>query len=215
MRRDASRDSGADAYTKILEAIDRGAYPPGARLVETELAETFGFSRTPIREALGRLETQGVVAHDGRRGMVVASLDHDQLGELYEVRAVVEGLAARLAARHAAPEEIAILRELVEESRAYGEQPEALRENNGRFHRQLHRASHNRYLNSMLEGIRRSMALLTHAGLADPGRGDATVHEHEAIVQAIETRDEAAADAAAQKHISNAYKTRLRLEADK
>lgn len=215
MRRDASRDSGADAYSMILEAIDRGAYPPGARLVETELAEAFGFSRTPIREALGRLETQGVVAHDGRRGLVVASLDHDQLGELYEVRAVVEGLAARLAARHAAPEEIAILRELVEEIRGLGDRPEALRENNGRFHRQIHRASHNRYLNSMLEGIRRSMALLTHAGLADPGRGAATVGEHDAIVKAIESRDEDAADKAARRHISNAYATRLRIEAER
>jgi DNA-binding GntR family transcriptional regulator len=215
MRRDTSRDSGADAYTMILDAIDRGAFPPGARLVETELAETFGFSRTPIREALGRLETQGVVSHDGRRGMVVASLDHDQLGELYEVRAVVEGLAARLAARHAAPEEIALLRGLVEASRALVDQPEPLRENNGRFHRQIHRASHNRYLNSMLEGIRRSMALLTLAGLADPGRGDATVTEHEAIIHAIETRDEDGADAAARLHISKAYATRLRLDATK
>ncbi|MEO1688289.1 MAG: GntR family transcriptional regulator, partial [Pseudomonadota bacterium] len=75
-----------DAYAMILDAIDRGRYAPGARLVETELAERFGVSRTPIREALGRLETQGVVTHDGRRGLVVARLDHNQLGELYEVR---------------------------------------------------------------------------------------------------------------------------------
>ena len=77
-----TRDGAPDAYALILDAIDRGKYPPGARLVETELAERFGVSRTPIREALGRLETQGVVAHDGRRGLVVASLDHNQLGEL-------------------------------------------------------------------------------------------------------------------------------------
>lgn len=207
-----SRENGADAYRMILDAIDRGDYAPGARLVETELAERFGVSRTPIREALGRLETQGVVAHDGRRGMVVASLDHDQLGELYEVRAVVEGLAARLAARHAAPEEIQLLRRLVEEGRAVAGDPVALRENNTRFHRQIHLASRNRYLNAMLGGVRRSMALLTRASLADPGRGAATVTEHDAIVRAIEARDEEAADAAARRHISNAYATRLRIE---
>jgi DNA-binding GntR family transcriptional regulator len=207
-----SRENGADAYNMILAAIDRGDYAPGARLVETELAERFGFSRTPIREALGRLETQGVVAHDGRRGMVVASLDHDQLGELYEVRAVVEGLAARLAARHAAPEEIALLRQIVEESRGYADNPAALRENNTRFHRQIHLASRNRYLNGMLGGVRRSMALLTRASLADPGRGEATVTEHDAIVRAIEARDEDTADVAARRHISNAYATRLRIE---
>ncbi|SET51066.1 GntR family transcriptional regulator [Oceanicella actignis] len=212
-RKAAPREPGADAYSLILDAIDRGDYAPGARLVETELAERFGVSRTPIREALGRLEMQGLVAHDGRRGMVVASLDHDQLGELYEVRATVEGLAARLAARHAAPEEMAILRDLVEQSRGMIGDPAALRDNNRRFHRQMHRASHNRYLNAMLEGMRRSMALLTRVSLSDPGRGAETVAEHDAIVRAIEARDEDAAEAAARRHVSNAYATRLRLEA--
>ena len=85
-----------------------GPVPPGDRLVETELAERFGVSRTPIREALQRLETQSVLARDGR-SLVVSSLDHDQLGELYVVRAELEGLAARLAAQHAAPEEVRVL----------------------------------------------------------------------------------------------------------
>ena len=210
-----SRDGATDAYSLILDAIDRGRYPPGARLVETELAERFGVSRTPIREALGRLETQGVVQHDGRRGLVVASLDHNQLGELYEVRAVVEGLAAHLAARHAAPEEKALLRRLVEDSRRLTADPESLRDNNRRFHRQVHLASHNRYLNTMLDGIRRSMALLTMTSLSDPLRGAETVDEHDAIVQAIETRDEDGADAAAQRHISRAYEKRLSVEAER
>ena len=90
-----------DAYQLVLEAIDLGEFRPGDRLVESELAVRFGVSRTPIREALQRLETQGVVARDGR-SLVVSSLDHDQLGELYVVRAELEGLAARLAAQHAA-----------------------------------------------------------------------------------------------------------------
>lgn len=209
------RETSPDAYAMILDAIDRGRYTPGARLVETELAERFGVSRTPIREALGRLETQGVVAHDGRRGMVVASLDHDQLGELYEVRAEVEGLSARLAARHAAPEEQALLRRLVEESRGMVDDPSALRDNNRRFHRQLHLASHNRFLNSMLDGMRRTMALLTVASLADPNRGRETVEEHDAIVSAVERRAEAEADDAARRHISRAYETRLALEAER
>ena len=207
------RETAPDAYALILDAIDRGRYPPGARLVETELADRFGVSRTPIREALGRLETQGVVQHDGRRGLIVASLDHNQLGELYEVRMVVEGLAARLAARHAAPEEQALLRALVEDSRSLVNDGEALRDNNRRFHKQVHLASHNRFLNTMLEGIRRTMALLTGVSLADPIRGAETVEEHHAIVAAIEARDEAAADAAARLHISHAYETRLRIEA--
>lgn len=201
----------ADAYSLILEAVDRGDLKPGQRLVETELAERLGVSRTPVREALQRLETQGVVARDGR-SLRVATLDHDQLGELYEVRGVVEGLAARLAARHAAPEEIEVLREMVEEDRALVLDPTALSLANRRFHRQMHRASHNRYLNQMLESMRRSMALLSTTTLGAPGRGDESLAEHSAIVEAIAARDEAGAQQAAEKHISNSYRARLILE---
>ena len=94
-----------DAYDLILNAIDIGTYRPGERLVESELAERFGVSRTPVREALQRLETQGLLRRDGR-SLIVASLDHNQMAELYEVRAELEGLAARLAAKHAGREEV-------------------------------------------------------------------------------------------------------------
>jgi DNA-binding GntR family transcriptional regulator len=199
------------AYSLILEAIDRGDLRPGQRLVETELAVRLGVSRTPVREALSRLEAQGVVARDGR-SLRVATLDHDQLGELYEVRGVVEGLAARLAARHAAPEEIAVLAEMVEGDRKVLGDARALALANRRFHRQLHRASHNRYLIQMLESMRRSMALLSTTTLAAPGRAGQSLDEHAAIVEAVARRDEAAAQAAAERHISHAYRTRLMLE---
>lgn len=201
-----------DAYALIVEAIDNGEVAPGQRLVETDLAERFGMSRTPVREALQRLEAQGVVAREGR-SLRVATLDHDQSGELYEVRRVVEGLAARLAARHAAPEEIALLQQMVEDDRALLKDPRALAMSNRRFHRQLHRASHNRYLNQMLESMRRSMALLSATTLMSEGRGVQSLQEHDRIVSAIAERDEDAAQSAAEDHISNAYRTRLALEA--
>lgn len=200
-----------DAYSLILEAIDRGDLAPGQRLVETELAERLGVSRTPVREALSRLEAQGVLVRDGR-SLRIATLDHDQLGELYEVRGVVEGLAARLAARHAAPEEIAVLAGMVEADRRIVGDAQALSLANRRFHRQLHRASHNRYLNQMLESMRRSLALISTTTLAAPGRGAEALDEHAAIVDAIARRDGAAAQEAAERHISNAYRTRLTLE---
>lgn len=202
-----------DIYAALLDAIDRGEYPAGARLVETELAERFGVSRTPVREALNRLESQGVVARDGKRGLAVATLDPDQLGELYDVRELLEGFAARLAARRASPAEIAVLREMVEQDRAQVTDAPALARSNRRFHRQLHHASHNRYLNQMLGSMRRSLALLSGTTLGSPGRGAASIDEHDAIVAAIEARDEEAAEKAARHHILNAYKTRLRLEA--
>ena len=86
-----------DAYTLILESIEGRHFKPGDRLVESELAEQLGVSRTPVREALQRLETQSMVRRDGR-SLIVASLDHNQVAELYVVRTALEGLAARLAA---------------------------------------------------------------------------------------------------------------------
>ena len=89
-----TRQPNKDDYSLILEAIDVGVYKPGDRLVEGELAERFGVSRTPIREALQRLETQSLLERDGR-SLIVASLDHNQMAELYVVRRELEALAAR------------------------------------------------------------------------------------------------------------------------
>jgi DNA-binding GntR family transcriptional regulator len=200
-----------DPYFLVLEAIDHGVFRPGDRLVESELADRFGVSRTPIREALQRLETQGVVSRDGR-SLVVSSLDHDQLGELYVVRAELEGLAARLAAQHAAPEEIRVLWEMVEKDRELVDRPDQLARANKRFHRQLHLASHNRYLIQQLDMVHRSMALVANTSIAAEGRGPATVEEHAEIVRAIEARDGEAADRAIHAHISRAYETRLKLD---
>ncbi len=200
-----------DAYGLILEAIDIGLYKPGDRLVESELADRFGVSRTPIREALQRLETQSLLARDGR-SLIVASLDHNQLAELYVVRAELEGLAASLAAQHAAPEEIRVLREMVEDDRQRLDDPAALARSNRRFHKQLHLASHNRYLVQQLDLVHRTMALLATTSLAAEGRSEKAVGEHDAIVSALEARDREAAHAALKTHISTAFETRLKLD---
>ncbi len=198
-----------DAYSLILEAIDVGIYKPGDRLVESELAERFGVSRTPIREALQRLETQSLLSRDGR-SLIVASLDHNQLAELYVVRSALEGLAARLAARHATEEEVRLLRIMVQEDRALVEKPQALSRANKRFHKQIHLASHNRYLVQQLDLVHRSMALLATTSLSFAGRGRQTIEEHDAIVEAIAAGDGDAAARALKDHISRAFETRLR-----
>jgi DNA-binding GntR family transcriptional regulator len=200
-----------DAYTLILDAIDMGIYRPGDRLVESELAERFGVSRTPIREALQRLETQSLLTRDGR-SLIVASLDHNQMAELYVVRCELEGLAARLAARHATEEEVRVLKDMVEEDRALLSDPSALARANRRFHKQIHLASHNRFLVQQLDLVHRSMALMATTSLAAEGRGEKALAEHAAIVDAIERRDEQAAYAALRDHISVAFVTRLKLD---
>ena len=200
-----------DAYSLILDAIDTGIYRPGDRLVESELAERFGVSRTPIRESLQRLETQSLLARDGR-SLIVASLDHNQLAELYVVRSELEGLAARLAARHAAPEEVRVLADMVRDDHALLGDPKALSRANRRFHKQIHLASHNRFLVQQLDLVHRSMALMATTSLAAEGRGEVALAEHQAIVDAIGARDEEAAFAALRDHISVAFVTRLKLD---
>jgi DNA-binding GntR family transcriptional regulator len=201
-----------DAYAMILDAIDAGVYRPGTRLVESELAERFGVSRTPIREALQRLETQLLLTRDGR-SLIVASLDHGQMAELYAVRQELEGLAARLAAKHAASEEVDVLRDMVERDRALLDDPEALARANKRFHHQIHLASHNRYLVQQLDLVYRSMALMARTSLAVPGRGEDALAEHQAIVDAIAAQDGDKAAEALKAHLSTAFKVRLKEEA--
>jgi DNA-binding GntR family transcriptional regulator len=207
-----SRSNQKDAYSLILEAIDVGVYKPGDRLVESDLAERLGVSRTPIREALQRLETQSLLERDGR-SLIVASLDHNQMAELYMVRRELEGLAASLAARHATDEEVRVLKDMVREDDALVDMPTDLAKANRRFHEQIHLASHNRYLVQQLNLVHRSMALMATTSLAAEGRGEIAQAEHKRIVAAIEARDEEAAGQALKDHISVAFITRLKQDA--
>ena len=208
----AEKPALKDAYAMILGAIDGGEFRPGDRLVESDLAERFGVSRTPIREALQRLETQSLLARDGR-SLIVASLDHNQMAELYVVRSELEGLAARLAAKHATEEEVQVLREMIAEDRPLLGDPNALSRANRRFHRQIHLASHNRYLVQQLDLVYRSMALMATTSLAAQGRSEIALEEHDAIVDAIAKRDEDAAYKALKGHISIAFRVRLKSDA--
>lgn len=207
-----ARKPQSDAYQLILDAIDEGVYRPGDRLVESELAERFGVSRTPVREALQRLETQSMLIRDGR-SLMVASLDHSELAELYVVRTELEGLAVRLAARHATEEEVRVLRDMVADDREHVDDPQALSRTNRRFHRQLHLASHNRFLIRQLELVHRTMALLATTSLAAEGRGADALDEHALIVEAIASGDGEAAYEALKAHLSRAFETRLKLDA--
>ena len=202
-----------DAYALILDAISAGEFLPGTPLVESDLADRLGMSRTPIREALQRLETQSILHRDGR-SLIVSSLDHDQMGELYVVRGEMEGLAARLAAQHAADEEITVLKNMVKADWDLVNDPQALARANRRFHWQIHLASHNRYLIQQIEHVHRAMALLVKTTLAEEGRGEQAQREHEAIVDAIAARDGEAACTAIRLHISRAYETRLQIDVE-
>lgn len=207
-----ARQSRADlAYDSLFGAIEGGTLKPGARLREIELSEWLGASRTPIREALGRLEGEGLIARDPSRGMIVAELDHGLVAELYDMREVLEGTAAGLAARHASDAEIDALRELAHRDRSVGDDPARLARLNRLFHEAMFRSAHNRFLMRAVHALRQSMVLLGRTTLAIAGRAETARTEHDAIVEAIARHDAEAASAAARAHIRAAYRARLGL----
>ena len=205
-RRGVSR--GDQAYQFIVDGIQSGRLAPGTRLREIELAELTGLSRTPVREALSRLQLEGLVTLDAARGLIVTELDYSMTSELYAMREVLEGTAARLAARHASDVEIDFLREITTRD-ALLSSAESLASNNRLFHETLYRCAHNRYLVKTLNTLQESMALLGRTTLASPGRADTSRTEHEAIVEALSRRDPDAAERAARAHIVAAYRIRL------
>jgi DNA-binding GntR family transcriptional regulator len=198
-------------YNALRDAIQTGKLKPGTRLREVELAEWLGMSRTPVREALNRLESDGLIMNEPHRGMVVTELDRRMIGELYVMRQVLEGTAAALAARHASDEEIAALRQIANRDEDIGDDPKRLAANNRLFHKTLYQSAHNRYLLKTLNTLRESMALLGDTTLALPGRSKTALKEHQAIIAAIEDHDPVAAEEATVAHIKEAYRSRLRL----
>lgn len=206
LRRGVSR--GDQAYRFIVDGIQSGRLPPGTRLREIEMAEMTGLSRTPVREALSRLQLEGLLTIDAARGLIVTELDYSMTSELYAMREVLEGTAARLAARHASDVEIDFLREINARD-AKLTAPEALAANNRLFHETLYRCAHNRYLVKTLNTLQESMMLLGPTTLAATGRAETSRTEHGAIVEALARRDSDAAEKAARAHISTAYRIRL------
>ena len=203
-----ARDLGEAAYARIRAAIRDGSLAPGERLTEVDLAARFGVSRTPVRQAIARLEAEGLLTHEPRRGLSVTRPDHQQVVELYVMREVLEGAAARLAAQHASETEIAAMAEILgAEPAAFGDAA-ALAEVNQRLHGLLYLAAHNRYLLRSLEQLAATMSLLPTL-LTHGGRAEAAHAEHRAILAAIGRRDGDAAEAAARAHARAAQKHRL------
>jgi DNA-binding GntR family transcriptional regulator len=198
------------AYQTLMRAISRGELKSGARLRELDVTARTGLSRTPVRAALARLEEQGLIVNDSARGLIVAELDQSAVCELYAMREVLEGTAARMAARHASDVEISILREIIDRDTALTE-AHALAENNRQFHTTLYRSSHNRYLLRMLRSIQEAMLLLGQTTLAVAGRPEASREEHAELLRALERRDAHGAEECARAHIAAALKVRLKL----
>lgn len=202
---------GQATYEALVGAIRAGEYAPGDRLRETEIAERLALSRTPIREALRRLEADGIVEHRPRIGAAVRALSYAEVVELYEMRLVLERTAAELAARHAVSAEVDTLDALnaqIAECLSDSAQAAAI---NQQFHQGLYRAGRNQFLMEATRAMTNALLLLGPTTLADEERIAVVCHQHQAIIDAIRSRDEEAAGAAAEAHLQTSLRHRLTL----
>lgn len=208
--RSSETRQGQDAYEKLLRAILDARLRPGDRIVETELASLLGLSRTPIREAIRQLESDGLVTHQPRIGATVRKLDYSEVNELYEMRAVLEGTAARLAARGASDIELSEL-DAINEDMAGSSDTARLSELNSLFHGVILNAARNRFLVKSVSAVQKTLLILGPSTLADDARARAANNEHKAIVEALRARDGDASEAQMRAHIEGAHRARLQL----
>lgn len=217
-------DTTAKAYRSIRRMILDGGLPPGHRTSHRNLSQQLGIGRSPVRDAILQLETEGLVVQRGQKGILLRELSARELGELYEMRLVLEPFLAERAALHANPEHLARLRQICAELAAAFDRPdldawfadEANRRQFARYDMQFHstilEAAGNSFA-SRIFGTSQVLALLLGWYLMHCGetanevvirRCQATVVEHEAVFRAIQARDPAAARERMREHLQDA-----------
>lgn len=202
-------------YRSLCQAFRVGLYRPGDRLREEEVAQRLKVSRTPVREALGRLMARGLVEPAGGRGLIVRSLDTAEVLELYAMREILEGAAARLAAQHASQPEINALADLEAAFEARSHDPVEMARLNRAFHETIFRAARNRYLDSALQELQDGIALLGITTFSIQGRPGTAAEEHRSLLEAIAARDPDQAERLARLHIQEALRSRLKILQDR
>lgn len=207
---DTSEMSQGDvAYSKLIEAVRSGVFQPGDRLREEDVAARLALSRTPVREALRKLESDGIVEHRPRLGAIVRSLSHTEVVELYEMRLVLERTAAEMAAKHAIAAEINELDELNEAIANAVADPAQAASINQQFHRCIYLATRNRFLLESARALNNALMLLGPTTLADEARITVVCGQHQNIIDAIRNGDAEAAGASAEAHLQTSLRHRL------
>jgi DNA-binding GntR family transcriptional regulator len=209
--------NAADAvHLTLRDAILHGALAAGQPLGEIQLADVFGRSRTPVREAILKLESEGLAARVPRRGLVVAQMTREEMLEVYAVREMLDGLAARLAALGILPTELDRLVWLNDRLRAAvgNDDRNAMIQLNLEFHEAICQASRNSLLLEFMRRIHERQTWahrLEETTMSFPGRGLEAVAEHEALIDAVRARDPEAAERIARDHTSRARQIRINM----
>ena len=195
----------------LREAIKEGLLAPGQRLMEIQLAEELGVSRTPVREAVRKLELEGYVVMMPRRGTYVANLSIRDVNDVFEIRTALDSLACGLAAERITEDELERLQRLlvmIGEHIEKGDM-EKIVETDTRFHDLLYQASRNTRLVGIISNLREQLTRFRAASMSFPGRLKETLEEHKELVDAIAQGDVQAAKHAAEAHMEKAEQTLL------
>lgn len=203
---DGGVQRGDYVFRQLLEDIAAGRYKPGDKLAVEELAEAYGVSVTPVRDALTRLASNDVAEKRPYQGFYVRTFSPKEIQDLYEVRLGLEVLAASLACQRHKPEHIEQLRALLKQGAAAlanDDLPQYKKTNYG-FHATLIEASGNDLLRRKMNRISVQLHLMITQTVNVPGRPDRASQEHLQILEHVERRDEAAAEAAVKRHIYSA-----------
>ena len=180
----------------IREAILKGSLKPGERVSEPDLAERFGISRTPIREAFRQLESEGYLQVVPRKGAVVASLSERDIEEFYAIKIILEGFAAKMAAENLTVKDIERLESINERLQKMADEGDVKKffRVHNEFHEVFIKAAGNDKLYEMINQLVMKFKRLRLASLSQPGRMDGSVEEHRNMIQAFKNRDGDCAD---------------------
>lgn len=207
----------SEVYISLKNAILNNQFKPGVRLVEKELANQMGISRTPVREALRQLELEGLVTHVLRKGVSVVGVSINDALEIYTIRAVLEGLAARLAAKNISEKDLAELEEILSKMTEYIEKDNInkLITIHSNFHNFIAKAGKNARLYNMIISLRDYVKKYAKISYSIPGRMQGVWEEHREIVDAIAKGDDDRAALAAKNHIVQAKQAFLSATSNK
>lgn len=180
----------------IRDAILRGSLKPGERVSEPELAERFGISRTPIREAFRQLESEGYLQVIPRKGAVVASLSERDVEEFYAIKIILEGFAARMAAEKMSMKDIEKLEAINDKLKKLADEEDVKNffKVHDEFHEVFIKAAGNEKLLELINQLIMRFKRLRLASLSQPGRMNVSVQEHEQLIEAFKRHDGKTAD---------------------
>jgi DNA-binding GntR family transcriptional regulator len=197
-------------YETLKQAIFDGQLKPGEPLIETALASWYKVSRTPVREALSRLEQDGLVERSDR-GLIVRRRSPEEIIDIYETRIALEATAGRMAAERRSDHDIRILRRLIQRSRDVAADDDQKADLNREFHHAIWHASHNESLRDLLTRLDLHLARYPATTLSYPNRWEEAKAEHTALVDAVEARDGSRAYEISRIHFTTARDIRIQL----